>query len=196
MAGKIRPCSRIAAQSCSEGIFSEPCGSYICTASWQLAHMKSPMQIFLFSRTFLVLAMLCAVYTTATAQSADPAAPDSVSIRYYDNGKKMSEVPYKGGLVNGTTIIYYETGEKMCVTHIIKGKAEGLQISYYANGNKEWEIPFSNDLFNGVAVNYSENGAIRAEIPYKTGVRDGVEKQWDDHGTLTTKTWKNGVLMN
>lgn len=95
---------------------------------------------------------------------------------YYENGKLMSETPYKDNKANGVDKMYYEN---------------------YENGRLMGEARYKNDKQNGVAKWYYANGRLMGKARYKNGKRNGVEKAYySSSEPFADVIWNNGEITS
>ncbi|MDG2331835.1 MAG: hypothetical protein P8M05_09605 [Flavobacteriales bacterium] len=122
---------------------------------------------------------------------------DSLWIRYYASGNKMSEITYKGGRPNGPYTTYHDkegaveeegnqSGQRLVGKHVRKnidgqvlmeknyndkGLSEGPQAYYHDNGTPELVWTKKNGVNNGTATRYFKNGDVKEVTEYG---EDGV----------------------
>ena len=105
------------------------------------------------------------------------------------------KVPFKDGLMEGTSKLFYSNGKMASVATFKKGKIEGIQKDYYESGIRKREISYKNGLVDGITKMYYLNGNIQSEISYKKGVPDGISKTYHKNGKVEiTGEEKNGII--
>ena len=134
------------------------------------------------------------------------------SIRYDENGVKVSEISYMYGKISGKKCIWnengrlyleqdwendrihglwrewYPTGEKEAFGEFING--DGKLIRFYKKGRKKSVCHYKNNLENGKRVIWHENGK-RAHIDwFKNGKQCGESFEWDENGRPIKKEWE------
>ena len=65
------------------------------------------------------------------------------------------KVPFKDGLMEGTSKLFYSNGKMASVATFKKGKIEGIQKDYYESGIRKREISYKNGLVDGITKMYS-----------------------------------------
>ncbi len=121
---------------------------------------------------------------------------EGVAVTYYENGMKRNEIHCRDGRKDGAEIMYCENGQKEHETWYKEdNKEDGTEIYWYPSGKKKMEISITKGRTEK-SVGYYESGSTSFEVHYKDGEQDGVAKYWDEQGNLTTKYWKNGLVMN
>lgn len=106
------------------------------------------------------------------------------------------KIPFKNGVIEGSSKLYYPSGKLASVATFKNGKVEGVQKDYYENGNLKREIPHKNGIINGVVKEYYPNGKLKVESNQKNGLPDGVSIFYDENGKVIDQaTFKNGVQV-
>ena len=104
------------------------------------------------------------------------------------------KIPFKNGVIEGSSKLYYPSGKLASVATFKNGKVEGIQKDYYENGKIKREISHKNGLVDGVSKLYYPNGKVQNEITHKKGIPDGVSKTYYENGKLLAEvTYKNGI---
>ena len=104
------------------------------------------------------------------------------------------KVPFKDGLMEGTSKLFYSNGKMASEATFKKGKIEGVQKDYYENGKLKIELPLDkNGLVNGIVKIYYPSGKIMSEESYKDDKLEGTVKKYDESGKITSEEFfKNG----
>ena len=106
------------------------------------------------------------------------------------------KIPFKNGVIEGSSKLYYPSGKLASVATFKNGKVEGLQKDYYENGKLKVELPFKNGVVDGIAKVYYPTGKLMSEESYKNDQLDGIVKRYDENGKLIEQeTYKNGVQV-
>ncbi len=99
---------------------------------------------------------------------------DSESIEYkFNEGKMISEAPFKRGLHHGVFKQYFPNGQLFWEIHYSNDKRIGSDIMYYESGQKWIEYDY-NEQGNrdGTAFTWHENGKQRSVAYYNNGIQD------------------------
>lgn len=107
-------------------------------------------------------------------------ACSSVEKDYWENGNLKSELPYKGGKLNGTARWYYEDGTIQLEVHYVDDVIHGPSTRYHDNGRKETEENYEHGLRQGMAVEYSYAGVRAEKMFYVNDTLHGPYRKW--HG--------------
>jgi len=91
------------------------------------------------------------------------------TVYYQTNGKKMIDMEYSDGEVNGAQTTYFESGQISVKGQVEKGKRVGLWTWYYENGNLSSTVEYVNDKKQGIQKMYSEMGGLSKEEEYENG---------------------------
>lgn len=106
------------------------------------------------------------------------------------------KIPFKNGVIEGSSKLYYPSGKLASVATFKNGKVEGIQKDYYENGKLKVELPFKNGVVDGIAKVYYPTGKLMSEESYKNDQLDGIVKRYDENGKLIEQeTYKNGVQV-
>ena len=106
------------------------------------------------------------------------------------------KIPFKNGVIEGSSKLYYPSGKLASVATFKNGKVEGLQKDYYENGKIKREISHKNGVVDGIAKVYYPTGKLMSEESYKNDQLDGIVKRYDENGKLIEQeTYKNGVQV-
>jgi antitoxin component YwqK of YwqJK toxin-antitoxin module len=92
-----------------------------------------------------------------------------MSFHFYSNGVKISEVPYKGKMINGVSKLYYK-------------------------GRISLEEEYVNDKQDGFYINYS-NGKIFEEGRYKDDLQDGIWNYYHNDTLILSEFYEKGKLI-
>lgn len=103
------------------------------------------------------------------------------------------KIPFKNGVIEGSSKLYYPSGKLASVATFKNGKVEGIQKDYYENGKLKVELPFKNGVVDGIAKVYYPTGKLMSEESYKNDQLDGIVKRYDENGKLIEQeTYQNG----
>ena len=103
------------------------------------------------------------------------------------------KIPFKNGVIEGSSKLYYPSGKLASVATFKNGKVEGIQKDYYENGKLKVELPFKNGVVDGIAKVYYPTGKLMSEESYKNDQLDGIVKRYDENGKLIEQEiYKNG----
>jgi antitoxin component YwqK of YwqJK toxin-antitoxin module len=117
--------------------------------------------------------------------------------KWYENGQKRSEVPYKNGKVDGLITWWYKNGQKNFEGTYRNGLKEGLNTSWKENGEKSFESNYTNHKRNGPWMSWYDNGQKNSEGTYKDGKVDGLEIYWYQNGQKYREvSFINGELIS
>ena len=106
------------------------------------------------------------------------------------------KIPFKNGVIEGSSKLYYPSGKLASVATFKNGKVEWVQKDYYENGKLKVELPFKNGVVDGIAKVYYPTGKLMSEESYKNDQLDGIVKRYDENGKLIEQeTYKNGVQV-
>ena len=114
-----------------------------------------------------------------------------------DGDKTLSgKVPFKDGLMEGTSKLFYSNGKMASVATFKKGKIEGVQKDYYESGIRKREISYKKGVPDGISKTYHKNGKVNVEATYKNGVQVGIQKDYYQNGKLKIELPldKNGLV--
>jgi antitoxin component YwqK of YwqJK toxin-antitoxin module len=99
---------------------------------------------------------------------------------YYANGRKKSEVSYRGGKAHGRAVVWYENGREKSECHNVFGVSEGKYIRWHENGKKKEEGFLKRDpkapessCYHGTVTKWAEDGRIQSMNYYNNGKRIG-----------------------
>ena len=81
------------------------------------------------------------------------------------------KIPFKNGVIEGSSKLYYPSGKLASVATFKNGKVEGVQKDYYENGKIMSEESYKNNQLDGIVKRYDESGKITSEEFYKNGNR-------------------------
>ena len=129
---------------------------------------------------------------------------DSISRRYFYNGKLAEEGNYKIGNKVGTWKYYYSSGKLHFSDEYDNGKLNGVEVSYNQDGTKYMESHFSNDELDGVRTIYGADNEVAVELTYHNGIlvsysyegkdgKPGAPVMIKDGTGLITAYYKNGI---
>ena len=103
------------------------------------------------------------------------------------------KIPFKNGVIEGSSKLYYPSGKLASVATFKNGKVEGLQRDYYENGKIKREISHKNGVVDGIAKVYYPTGKLMLEENYKNDQLDGIVKRYDESGKIISEEfYKNG----
>lgn len=102
---------------------------------------------------------------------------DGESITFYpDKGKPFENITYKNGVKNGKWIKYFPNGKKMTETTYKDGKLEGPFVNYDPDGKLIVKGQYRDGEMDGVWLYYDENGALYRKEVYNKGQLINSEK--------------------
>lgn len=130
-----------------------------------------------------------------TCESEEDKKVGCIDKQYYENGKLLSEYPYKNGKLEGIEKAYDENGNLWFELPLKNDKREGIAKEYYESGNLKRETPFKNDKFEGIRKVYYESGNILLETPYTNDKVHGSVKFYSKK-LLWQANAQNGNLIN
>lgn len=101
------------------------------------------------------------------------------------NGKKMEEIHYVNGEVDGYSTRWDEHGHVLCQENFTKGKRDGT-CSYYDCHQVLRTISYKHGELHGVKCDYDRSGRLILATWYNTGYRDSV-KTYYSNGVVATR---------
>ncbi len=107
--------------------------------------------------------------------------------KYNDEGRVITEVPYRGNLKHGVAKHFYPNGKVSMEIPYVNNQKQGTSYYYYTNGNVFRTTPYVNGKIQGIRKKYYENGKLMAEIPYRNGQPISGLKEWTEDGKLLTR---------
>lgn len=111
--------------------------------------------------------------------------PEGLWLRYYKNGKKMDEVNYINGQINGFSRQWYENGQLTYEAEVRNGIEQGSSNSWYENGQQWAHYTCVDGKWHGPYTFWYENGQIKEEGSYQdTFSPIGIWRYWDEQGNL------------
>ncbi len=108
---------------------------------------------------------------------------------YYYNGKPSYKVTYKNGMKNGVEVRYYDNGEKETEQQVVNDKFEGKIYVYYPSGKFKIMGSYKNNLKDGKWSFYSSSGKIEHTIIYHHGVAENQD-ELDAKFTKQVEEWE------
>ena len=108
---------------------------------------------------------------------------DGLYTKWFENGKKQSEITYKDGEIDGLFTVWYENGRKKSENTWVYGKMDGLQTDWYENGNKKNQLTPKDNKPDGLWTQWYENGQKKYENNYKDG-EVNYQKEWNKDGSV------------
>jgi antitoxin component YwqK of YwqJK toxin-antitoxin module len=119
---------------------------------------------------------------------------DQNVITYNENKIRISETPYKNGMVNGVFKWYDDKGHLKGEQVYLNDVLEGQVRAYYPSSKVLWEGTNKNGKLEGLRKEYLESGILKAETQFKNGIPDGLFRWYYENGKLNgTKTYRNGI---
>jgi antitoxin component YwqK of YwqJK toxin-antitoxin module len=82
-------------------------------------------------------------------------------VKYYENGQKKKEQPYKDGKRDGVVTLWYENGQKQGEGTFKDDKYDGLYTEWYENGQKRFEGTYKDRLLINIKGRWNKNGSVR-----------------------------------
>lgn len=112
------------------------------------------------------------------------------------NGKVISKLKYKNGMLEGKQQYFYADGTLKEETDFINHQRDGESKFYYTNGNLAVTQHYKNDVHDGLYTTFYPNGGKNCEITYINGIPDGnLTCIFPDGKTeKISKKYKNGNL--
>ena len=132
------------------------------------------------------------------------------------NGKKIIELPYNKGVLDGYVRIwsdsilefefYYIDGiengkwrawydkENLWYEQSYKnGKSDGIWKGWFENGQLKYEVNYNNGVLDGIAKNYHENGVLEREVSFNANKEEGILQAFFPSGKIkATYSYKEG----
>ena len=132
------------------------------------------------------------------------------------NGKKIIELPYNKGVLDGYVRIwsdsilkfefYYIDGiengkwrvwndkENLNYEQSYKnGKSDGIWKKWYENGQLAFEVNYNNGVLDGIAKIYHENGKLEREVSFNANKEEGIFQAFFPSGKIkATCSFKEG----
>jgi len=134
------------------------------------------------------------------------------------NGKKIIELPYNKGVLDGYVRIwsdsilefesYYIDGiengkwrawhdkENLWYEQSYKnGESDGIWKEWFENGQLKYEVNYNNGVLDGIAKNYHENGQLEREVSFNANKEEGIHQVFFPSGKIkATYLFKEGNM--
>ncbi|WP_457746612.1 toxin-antitoxin system YwqK family antitoxin [Sulfurimonas sp.] len=131
-------------------------------------------------------------YVDGTNTPIKAGIKDGIEKIYYIEGGLAYSVSYKDSKRDSKLIWFDKKGRKIAQMYYKNGKLEGLETSYFENGVIKHTVMYRNDMKEGVQKEYFSNGKLALEVPYKHNKKEGVQKEYTIDGKLySTVLYKN-----
>ena len=99
------------------------------------------------------------------------------------NGKKIIELPYNKGVLDGYVRIWSDSILKF-EFYYIDGIENGKWRVWNDKENLNYEQSYKNGKSDGIWEKWYENGQLACEVNYNNGVLDGIAKIYHENGKL------------
>ena len=140
-------------------------------------------------RKFCLTVMLMMVWALSTTAGVDR------EVKYFNNGKQISQSDFIRNGNNGTRTIY-EKGIKRAETEFKSGKMSGLATTYFPDGKRKSQSSYRNDQKHGQYLEWYPNGQKMTEGKYENGKKQGRWLKWDKQANLLFEEfWKKGKVV-
>lgn len=118
-------------------------------------------------------------------------------IYYNTEEKKIAEINYNHGVLNGKKTVYYHSGRPSYKVTYKNGVKDGVEIRYYDNGEKETEQQIKNGKFDGKIYVYYPSGKFKIMGSYKNNLKDGKWSFFNTSGGIDyTIIYHKGIAEN
>ena len=114
--------------------------------------------------------------------SSDGKLIDGIIVKYYEEGKKMSETPYVNGMINGTEIEYFYDGTISAKNEYVDNELEGISYVYYPSGALMEVNPYKAGKLNGTRSIYYETGVLHEQAEYQNDELHGKFTRYSPEG--------------
>lgn len=102
------------------------------------------------------------------------------------DGKKVEEIHYVAGEVDGTSTRWDEHGHLVCEENFVRGQLDGL-CTYYDCKQKIRSISYKLGLLHGAKTDFDRSGKAISTTWYTAGYRDSV-KSYHSNGMVATRS--------
>ena len=108
-------------------------------------------------------------------------------------GRLLSEIPLKEGVVHGIARGWHENGRLEVEEPFENGKSHGLRTRYHPNGKMRSQATIVKGSLEGTFTEWYENGQLAVRMDMADGKGEGLCEAWHPDGKLKSKvTLKNG----
>ncbi len=124
---------------------------------------------------------------------------DGLVTKYWEPGKKKSEINFKQGDYHGSYVTYYRKNSQVSVEVTYnKGKEDGPVKHYYESGQISLEGLWKNGKKDGKWTSYFKDGADKTIETYANGVKEGKFYDYYEEGGKLKRdaTYKQGYLYD
>jgi len=104
---------------------------------------------------------------------------EGLSEFWHTNGQLQTREYYRTNYSNGPRIKWYPDGRKLSEATIVLGKMQGVFRRWYENGRLAEEIPMHDGKIDGLGRSYYESGFLKTEITIHDG-QVTQAKSWPD----------------
>lgn len=108
----------------------------------------------------------------------------------------LNEAAQLTWLFDGLNLVYNEQGKKIVEIPYEKGVLEGSSLYFHPNGTLEKQIPYHQDMIQGIFKRFDLDGNCIEQIPYSLGVKDGQATAfWNISQLKYQELYKEGALI-
>ncbi len=111
-------------------------------------------------------------------------------IKYWRNGNKLEQKTWTNGKMSGVWYRYYENGTDLLQAKMVDGKRHGGFQMFHKTGRLEVKGQYYNNLRVGRWVFYDKDDKIVRDTEYKNGIADDQE-EYDSKLTKMVKAWED-----
>jgi antitoxin component YwqK of YwqJK toxin-antitoxin module len=124
--------------------------------------------IFTFLFTLLYFAGFAQDPQRCTGTNDTKGKPDGGWSCTYPDGKKLNDITYKSGVLNGVRKEYFEDGKtlRLEVTYL-DGELNGVAKEYYSNAQLKYTGTFVKGVPTGIHTEYGEDGKLSLQHDFK-----------------------------
>ncbi len=98
-------------------------------------------------------------------------------------GKRLTEVPLKEGLIQGVARGWYDSGQLEVEENYDKGVSQGVRRRWHENGRLKSEATIVAGELHGPYVEWHDNGKLAARLTLVHGKPDGLSEAWHPDGS-------------
>ena len=116
-----------------------------------------------------------------------------VQTKWYKNGQKLYQLPFKYGKMEGIASWWWKNGQKKAESTFREGKRDGLSVSWHEDGKKKEEATYRDGKYHGLKTEWRANGHKKLERSYRQGKLNGVAVNFREDGSVSSRTtWEDG----
>ena len=109
------------------------------------------------------------------------------------DGRLLSEIPLKEGIVHGIARGWHENGQLEVEEPFENGRSHGLRTRFHLNGKKRSQATIVEGVLEGPFTEWHDNGQLAVRMEMVHGKGEGLCEAWQPDGKLKSKvTLKNG----